>query len=54
MHIDLELIKDFITRWCLGTNTIHTYYGKLQVSLWEVDQLTGLPIVRDMYDELLK
>lgn len=37
---------------CSHTNTVHTFYGGLHISLWDVFRITGLPIFLEMFGEI--
>lgn len=50
-QLDGELMKALVARWSPTINTIFTCYGELGISLWDVYRISGLPIVREMYDE---
>lgn len=39
-----ELLKFLMARWCPNTNTIHTCYRELGISLWDIFHITGLLI----------
>lgn len=44
-------MKAFIPRRSPYTNSILTCYRELVISLWDVFRITGLPIVREIYDD---
>lgn len=49
--LELELLKAFIARQSPNTNNAITCYGELGISLWDIFNLTWLPIVGKMCDE---
>lgn len=49
LPVDNGLLKTFIARWCPNTSTAHTYYNELGISLSDVNRITGIPIIWEMY-----
>ncbi|XP_040369571.1 uncharacterized protein LOC121051359 [Rosa chinensis] len=47
------VIRAFCEYWCPVTNTLHTSSGEMSISLWDLDQLGGLPIAGRFYDEVV-
>lgn len=47
--VDDGLLKAFIARRCPNTSIVHTYYNELGISLWDINQITGFPIIWEMY-----
>ncbi|XP_020081335.1 uncharacterized protein LOC109704984 [Ananas comosus] len=50
---NINIIKALVELWCSETNTFHLPYGEVGISLWEIKELSGLPIIGDMYDEYI-
>ncbi|OAY77718.1 hypothetical protein ACMD2_26782, partial [Ananas comosus] len=50
---NINIIKALVELWCSETNTFHLPYGEVGISLWEIRELSGLPIIGDMYDEYI-
>ncbi|CAL5391783.1 unnamed protein product [Camellia sinensis] len=48
---NVSLLKGFLERWSPDTNTFHTIYGKLGISLWDLHRISGLPICGEFYEE---
>lgn len=48
-QINEELLKALAACWSSYKNTILTCYGELGISLWDIYQITGLPIMGEMY-----
>jgi Plant mobile domain len=51
--IDTSLLHAFTERWSYTTNTLFLDDREMTPTLWEIRQLTGLPIVGTYYDEFL-
>jgi len=51
--IDTSLLHAFAERWSYTTNTLFLDDREMTLTLWEIRQLTGLPIVGTYYDEFL-
>ncbi|KAL0404344.1 UNVERIFIED_CONTAM: hypothetical protein Sradi_2075200 [Sesamum radiatum] len=47
------IIKVFCKAWCPFTNTLLTSFGELSISLWDLHDLAGLPMVGCLYDEVV-
>jgi hypothetical protein len=47
------VIRAFCAYWYPATNTLHTSRGEMSISLWDMDQLGGLPIAGRFYDEVV-
>ncbi|CAL5410211.1 unnamed protein product [Camellia sinensis] len=48
---NVSLLKGFLERWSPDTNTFHTIYGELGISLWDLHRISGLPIRGEFYEE---
>ncbi|CAL5344835.1 unnamed protein product [Camellia sinensis] len=48
---NVSLLKGFLERWSPDTNTFHTIYGELGISLWDLHRISGLPICGEFYEE---
>ena len=48
-----DVIRAFCEAWCPTTNTLHTSADELSISLWDLRLLGSLPIVGDLYEELI-
>ncbi|KAI3453510.1 hypothetical protein Pfo_010173 [Paulownia fortunei] len=48
-----DIIKAFCEAWCPLTNTLLTSLGELSISLWDLHTLTGFPMIRSLYDEVV-
>ncbi|KAL0453526.1 UNVERIFIED_CONTAM: hypothetical protein Slati_1330700 [Sesamum latifolium] len=47
------IIKAFYEAWCPLTNTLLTSAGELSISLWDLHDLAGLPMMGCLYDEVV-
>jgi hypothetical protein len=52
-HIDTPWLRAFCERWNYSTNTLFIDDRELTPTLWEIHQLTGLPVFGHYYDEFL-
>jgi hypothetical protein len=52
-HIDTPWLSAFCERWSYSTNTLFIDDRELTLTLWEIRQLTGLPLFGHYYDEFL-
>jgi hypothetical protein len=52
-HIDTPWLCAFCERWSYSTNTLFIDDPELTPTLWEIRQLTGLPVFGRYYDEFL-
>jgi hypothetical protein len=52
-HIDTPWLCAFCERWNYSTNTLFIDHRELTPTLWEIRQLTGLPVFGHYYDEFL-
>jgi hypothetical protein len=52
-HIDTPWLCAFCERWSYSTNTLFIDDRELTPTLWEIRQLTGLPVFGHYYDEFL-
>ncbi|KAL0445561.1 UNVERIFIED_CONTAM: hypothetical protein Slati_1684000 [Sesamum latifolium] len=50
---NFDIIKAFCEAWCPLTNTLLTSAGELSISLWDLHDLAGLPIMGCLYDEVV-
>ncbi|GMP55018.1 hypothetical protein CsSME_00019975 [Camellia sinensis var. sinensis] len=48
---NVALLKGFLERWSPDTNTFHTIYGELGISLWDLHRISGLPIRSEFYED---
>ncbi|KAL0453892.1 UNVERIFIED_CONTAM: hypothetical protein Slati_1367300 [Sesamum latifolium] len=48
-----DVIKAFCEAWCPLTNTLLTSAGELSISLWDLHDLAGLPMMGCLYDEVV-
>ncbi|CAL5414251.1 unnamed protein product [Camellia sinensis] len=48
---NVSLLKGFLERWSPDTNTFHTIYGELGISLWDLHRISELPICGEFYEE---
>ncbi|KAL0412996.1 UNVERIFIED_CONTAM: hypothetical protein Sradi_1501300 [Sesamum radiatum] len=48
-----DIIKAFCEAWCPLTNTLLTSAGELSISLWDLHDLAGLPVMGCLYDEVV-
>ncbi|KAL0427482.1 UNVERIFIED_CONTAM: hypothetical protein Slati_2923000 [Sesamum latifolium] len=48
-----DIIKAFCEVWCPLTNTLLTSTGELSISLWDLHDLVGLPMMGCLYDEVV-
>ncbi|KAL0401544.1 UNVERIFIED_CONTAM: hypothetical protein Slati_4184300 [Sesamum latifolium] len=48
-----NIIKAFCEAWCPLTNTLLTSAGELSISLWDLHDLAGLPMMGCLYDEVV-
>ncbi|KAL0458781.1 UNVERIFIED_CONTAM: hypothetical protein Slati_0505300 [Sesamum latifolium] len=48
-----NIIKAFCEVWCPLTNTLLTSAGELSISLWDLHDLAGLPMMGCLYDEVV-
>ncbi|KAF5934040.1 hypothetical protein HYC85_030211 [Camellia sinensis] len=48
---NVSLLKGFLEQWSPDTNTFHTIYGELGISLWDLHRISGLPICGEFYEE---
>ncbi|GMP78935.1 hypothetical protein CsSME_00034684 [Camellia sinensis var. sinensis] len=48
---NVSLLKGFLERWSPDTNTFHTIYGELGISLWDLHRISGLPICGKFYED---
>ncbi|KAL0354314.1 UNVERIFIED_CONTAM: hypothetical protein Sangu_1012700 [Sesamum angustifolium] len=48
-----DIIKAFCEAWCPLTNTLFTSTGELSISLWDLHELVGLPMMGCLYDEVV-
>ncbi|CAL8992957.1 unnamed protein product, partial [Prunus brigantina] len=39
------VIRAFCEYWCPATNTLHTSQGEMSISLWDLHEIGGLPII---------
>jgi len=49
--VDSGLMQAFLERWCYTTNTLLVQDREMTITLWELEQLCGLPIYGLPYDE---
>jgi hypothetical protein len=52
-HIDTPWLSAFCEQWSYSTNTLFIDDRELTPTLWEIRQLTGLPLFGHYYDEFL-
>jgi len=45
---DPHVILTFCEAWCSKTNTLHTRFGEILISLWNLYKLGGLPMAKFM------
>jgi len=50
---DAYVLCAFCKSWCPTTNTFPTLSGDLSISLWDLDQLGGLSLYYQIYDETI-
>ncbi|KAL0416487.1 UNVERIFIED_CONTAM: hypothetical protein Slati_3480600 [Sesamum latifolium] len=50
---NFDIIKAFCEAWCPFTNTLLTSAGELSISLWDLHDLAGLPMMVCLYDEVV-
>ncbi|KAH7668839.1 Protein-serine/threonine phosphatase protein [Dioscorea alata] len=50
---DVNFYKALMELWCPETNTFHFLHGEVGISLWDIKELGGLPIIGDIYDEVI-
>ncbi|CAL5441918.1 unnamed protein product [Camellia sinensis] len=48
---NVSLLKGFLERWSPDTNTFHTIYGELGISLWDLHRISRLLICGEFYEE---
>jgi len=48
---DPHVVHTFCVAWCPKTNSLHIIHGEISISLWDLYELSGLPIYGQIYDE---
>ena len=48
-----DIIRAFYEAWCPTTITLHTSASELSISQWVLQLLGGLPILCDIYEEVI-
>jgi len=48
---DMHLVRALCESWCPTTNTLHTIFKEMSISLWDLYNLGRLPISGKIYDE---
>ena len=52
-HFDANVWRSFCELWGPLTNTVHHGAGEVGISLFDLEQIRGLPILRAIYEEFL-